>query len=59
MIDILQEMCNGIFNNQRTSGNMEYCKEGRINGAVLKGNVWLIPKDAEKPHDPRKHNTKN
>ncbi len=36
-----------------------YCKEGRINGAVLKGNVWLIPKDAEKPHDPRKHNTEN
>ena len=36
-----------------------YCKEGRINGAVLKGNVWLIPKDAEKPHDPRKHNIEN
>ena len=33
-----------------------YCKEGRIDRAVLKGNVWLIPKDAEKPHDPRKHN---
>lgn len=36
-----------------------YCKEGRIHGAVLKGNVWLIPQDAEKPHDPRKHNTEN
>ena len=36
-----------------------YCKEGRINGAVLKGNVWLIPKDVEKPQDPRKQNTEN
>lgn len=31
-----------------------YCKEGRIEGAVLKGNVWLIPEGAEKPEDPRK-----
>ena len=36
-----------------------YCKEGRINGAMLKGSIWLIPKDAKKPHDPRKHNTDN
>ena len=31
-----------------------YCKEGRIKGAVLRGRMWLIPADAEKPDDPRK-----
>lgn len=31
-----------------------YCKEGRIDGAVLKGRVWMIPSDAKKPEDPRK-----
>ena len=25
------------------------CKEGRIEGAMLRGNTWLIPDDAEKP----------
>lgn len=30
------------------------CKEGRIPGASMVGNMWLIPKDAEKPKDPRK-----
>lgn len=30
------------------------CKEGRINGAILKGNTWLVPDDAEKPSDPRR-----
>lgn len=30
------------------------CKEGRIDGAILKGNVWLMPSDAIKPIDPRK-----
>lgn len=30
-----------------------YCKEGRIKGAELKGRTWLIPKDTEKPLDPR------
>jgi len=29
------------------------CSEGRIKGAVLKGNTWLIPVDAQKPEDPR------
>ena len=24
-----------------------YCKEGCINGAMLKGSIWLIPKDAK------------
>ena len=31
-----------------------YCKEGRFEGAVLKGRTWLIPGDVEKPDDPRK-----
>ncbi len=31
-----------------------YCKEGRFEGAVLKGRTWLIPEDVEKPEDPRK-----
>lgn len=29
------------------------CSEGRIEGAALVGNMWLIPKDAEKPVDGR------
>ncbi|SFL05872.1 DNA adenine methylase [Lachnospiraceae bacterium KH1T2] len=31
-----------------------YCKDGRIEGAVLMGRMWLIPKDAKKPEDPRR-----
>lgn len=31
-----------------------YCIDGRIAGAVKVSAVWLIPKDAEKPSDPRK-----
>ena len=30
------------------------CKEGRILGAVKKGNTWLIPNTAEKPQDARR-----
>lgn len=30
-----------------------YCAEGRIDGAVKKGNLWLIPKDVPKPTDGR------
>jgi len=30
-----------------------YCTAGRIPGAVKKGGLWLIPKDAEKPKDGR------
>lgn len=30
------------------------CKEGRIPGATIVGNMWLIPKEASKPRDPRK-----
>lgn len=35
------------------------CQEGRIKGAELIGNRWLIPKTAKKPVDPRKNRTKN
>ena len=31
-----------------------YCKQGRIEGAVIRGKMWLIPEKAEKPEDPRK-----
>lgn len=30
------------------------CREGRIKGAILRGNTWLIPEDAKKPEDPRR-----
>ena len=30
------------------------CAEGRIEGAILRGNTWLIPSDAQKPDDPRR-----
>lgn len=30
------------------------CKEGRVEGAMLKGKTWLIPEGVEKPIDPRK-----
>lgn len=33
-----------------------YCKEGRLEGALIKGKTWLIPADVEKPVDPRKKN---
>lgn len=32
--------------------------EGRIEGAVHKGNMWLVPEDAKKPTDPRKSTCK-
>ena len=31
-----------------------YCKEGRIEGAILKGRTWLIPSNVTKPEDPRR-----
>ncbi len=31
-----------------------YCTEDRIDGAVKKGNLWLIPEDAIKPEDRRR-----
>ena len=30
------------------------CKEGRVPGAKLCGNMWIIPKEAIKPEDPRR-----
>ena len=30
------------------------CTQNRINGAVKKGNMWLIPNDTEKPEDARR-----
>jgi len=36
-----------------------YCSAGRIPGAVKKGNLWLIPADAEKPTDGRRKENKN
>lgn len=30
------------------------CAEGRIEGAIHKGSMWLVPDAAEKPKDPRK-----
>ena len=30
------------------------CSEGRIVGAVLKGNTWLIPSDAQKTEGQRR-----
>lgn len=29
------------------------CTEGRINGVIKKGKMWLIPSDAKKPMDGR------
>lgn len=31
-----------------------YCTKGRIDGVVKKGNLWLIPQNAEKPVDRRR-----
>lgn len=35
-----------------------YCVEGRIAGAVKKGNLWLIPENAERPADKRRRENK-
>lgn len=32
----------------------EYCTFGRIKGAIKRGNLWLIPKNTEKPFDNRR-----
>lgn len=29
------------------------CAEGRIDGVIKKGKMWLIPSNAEKPRDER------
>ncbi|WP_333593973.1 DNA-binding protein [Anaerospora hongkongensis] len=33
------------------------CSEGRIDGAIKMANLWVIPKEAEKPEDARKYKT--
>lgn len=30
------------------------CREGRIDGAIFRGNTWLVPDNAKKPEDPRR-----
>lgn len=30
------------------------CSEGRVKGAIKIANLWVIPKNAEKPDDARK-----
>jgi hypothetical protein len=35
-----------------------YCSAERIPGAVKKGDLWLVPADAEKPKDGRTNNAK-
>lgn len=35
------------------------CEEGRIQGAFKLSDVWVIPKDAEKPADRRKTKEKS
>ncbi len=32
---------------------LQYCNDGRIEGAEKMGHTWLIPKNAEKPADGR------
>ncbi len=34
------------------------CSENRINGAMMVGNMWIIPSNAEKPFDRRMTNEK-
>mgnify|MGYP001046199068 FL=1 len=29
------------------------CTEGRVDGVIKKGKMWLIPEDAKKPEDGR------
>ena len=33
-----------------------YCVDGRIKGVIKKGNLWLVPVNAEKPQDGRRKN---
>ena len=33
------------------------CKDNRITGAVRMSRIWIIPEDAEKPTDGKKHHT--
>lgn len=35
------------------------CAEGRIDGAIKKGKMWLIPSNSKKPLDARFKNNRN
>lgn len=35
------------------------CKDGRIEGAIQKGGVWLIPDDAQKPESMKRGRKSN
>jgi hypothetical protein len=35
------------------------CREGRVEGAVLKGNTWLIPENSDKPQNMRRGRKSN
>lgn len=35
------------------------CKDGRINGAIQKGGVWLIPDNAHKPESMKRGRKSN
>ena len=30
------------------------CKQGKIEGAILRGHTWFVPKNAKKPEDHRR-----
>lgn len=32
-----------------------FCRDGRLEGAILRGNTWLIPENTKKPEDPRRN----
>lgn len=34
----------------------KFCEDGRILGVIKFGRMWMIPKNAEKPSDPRRKN---
>jgi len=35
------------------------CKEGRVEGAIMIGNRWFVPKNIKKPADGRRSRSKN
>lgn len=36
----------------------KFCEDGRIPGVIKFGRMWMIPKNAEKPSDPRRKKMK-
>ena len=44
---------NGILVNEECKS---LCHEGRINGAKMIGNMWVVPENAVRPADARKKN---